>query len=246
MRALQVVRALGPIDVQSVRRDSLWRWMLLLPLLLGAAVRWVIPDVMSRIGALIQLELLPYYPAVASFALLLITPIMVGALIGFLLLDQRDDLSLAALQVTPLPMRSYLAYRLTVPMLLSFGLTVGALPLAGMAAAGVVPVLLAALAATPLAPIYALALASLAANKVQGFALMKAFGAWYLIPVIAYFVPAPWQWAFGIMPHFWPAQLYWLAQAGEPLYWLALPIGLAYQAVLLAVLMRRFDMVMHR
>ncbi len=243
---LQVVRALGPIDVKSVGRDSLLRWVLLLPLLLGAAVRWVLPDMVDRVGALIQIELLPYLPIVLSYALLLLTPIMAGVLVGFLLLDQRDDHTLTALQVTPLPMRNYLVYRLAAPMLISYVLTLGVFPLAGLMDAGLVPLLLAALVATPLAPIFALALAALAENKVQGFALMKALGVLYFPPLIAYFVPAPWQWAFGIMPNFWPAQLYWLAQAGDPYYWLSLPIGLAYQALLLVILVRRFNVVMHR
>ena len=246
MGAFQVVRAIGPIDVKSVRRDSLLRWVLLLPLLLAAAVRWLLPDMVGRVEALTRIELLPYLPIVLSYALLLLTPVMAGVLIGFLLLDQRDDHTLTALQVTPLPMNSYLAYRLAVPMLLSLVLTLGVFPLAGLMDAGLVPLLLAALVATPLAPIFALALASFAGNKVQGFALMKAGSVLYFPPLIAYFVSAPWQWAFGIMPNFWPAQLYWLAQAGEPHYWLALPIGLAYQALLLVVLVRRFNVVMHR
>ena len=47
MGPFQVVRAIGPIDVKSVRRDSLLRWVLLLPLLLAAAVRWVLPDMVG-------------------------------------------------------------------------------------------------------------------------------------------------------------------------------------------------------
>ncbi|MAG35251.1 MAG: hypothetical protein CL878_03240 [Dehalococcoidia bacterium] len=246
MGAFQVVRAIGPIDVKSVGRDSLLRWVLLLPLLLGAAVRWVLPDVVGSVGDLIQIELLSYLPIVLSYALLLLTPIMAGVLIGFLLLDQRDDHTLTAIQVTPLPMRNYLAYRLAVPMLLSLLLTLGVFPLAGLMDVGWVPLLLASLVATPLAPIFALTLAAFAENKVQGFALMKALGVLYFPPLIAYFVPAPWQWAFGIMPNFWPAQLYWLAQAGDPNYWISLPIGLAYQAILLVLLVRRFNVVMHR
>ena len=78
MDAFQVVRAIGPIDVKSVRRDSLLRWVLLLPLLLAAAVRWLLPDMVGRIEALTRIELLPYLPIVLSYALLLLAPIMAG------------------------------------------------------------------------------------------------------------------------------------------------------------------------
>ena len=43
MRALGVIRALGPIDLASVRRDSLLRWMFLMPVLLALALRFGVP-----------------------------------------------------------------------------------------------------------------------------------------------------------------------------------------------------------
>ena len=36
MRALAVIRALGPIDAKLIRRDSFLGWVLFLPLLLAA------------------------------------------------------------------------------------------------------------------------------------------------------------------------------------------------------------------
>lgn len=39
-----------------------------------------------------------------------------GVVTGFLLLDERDDRTLTALQVTPLPLRAYIFYRVTVPI----------------------------------------------------------------------------------------------------------------------------------
>jgi fluoroquinolone transport system permease protein len=43
--------------------------------------------------------------------LVVVMPALVGMVIGFLLLDQRDDQTLAALQVTPLTLNGYLIYR---------------------------------------------------------------------------------------------------------------------------------------
>ena len=42
---------------------------------------------------------------------------MVGTVVGFLLLDQRDDQTMTALLVTPLSLGDYLRYRMTLPML---------------------------------------------------------------------------------------------------------------------------------
>lgn len=246
MRAVQVLRSLGPIDARSVVRDSLLRWALVLPLLGALVVRWLLPLMLARMGEAVQADLLSSYAPLAGAVLLLLAPMMAGMVVGFLLLDQRDDGSLRALQVTPLPLSSYLVYRLAAPMLLSLVLTLAMFPLAGFMALSAGALLLAALAAAPLAPLLALGLAVVAENKVQGFALLKASGLPLVVPLAAYFVQGPWQLAFGIVPTYWPSRLYWALLQGEPQSWLYLGAGLAYQALLLWLLLRRFETVMHR
>lgn len=49
----------------------------------------------------------------------LTAPDLVGMVIGFLLLDERDTQTLDALRVTPLSMRRYLAYRISAPLLIA-------------------------------------------------------------------------------------------------------------------------------
>lgn len=69
---------------------------------------------------------------------------------------------------------------------------------------------------------------------------MKALGVLLLPPLMAYFVPPPWQWIFGLVPLYWPVKLFWLLHANEPGYLFYLVIGLLYQFLLLLVLLRRF------
>jgi fluoroquinolone transport system permease protein len=202
--------------------------------------------VLGRLEPLVGAGLRGLYPAIMSCALLLIAPIMSGAIIGFLLLDQRDDRTLIALQVTPLPLDVYLAYRLAAPILVSLIMTLVAFPIAGLAGMGMLRVALAAMAAAPLAPLTALALAVFAENKVQGLALMKAANILLIAPLAASFISPPWQWAFAIAPTFWPARLLLALQGGEPHAWLLLAGGLAYQGVLLMALLRRFRRVMYQ
>jgi fluoroquinolone transport system permease protein len=100
---------------------------------------------------------------------LLITPLLTGMVIGFQLLDQRDDGVLDALRGTSPRLRGYLAHKLTLPVLVGIGLTMITFPLAGLNAGGLGALLLAALAIAPHGPLFALFLAGFAANKVQGF-----------------------------------------------------------------------------
>ena len=241
-----VLWALGPIDLKSVRRDSLLRWMFFMPLLLALLVRVGVPPLAAWLDERFDIELGPYFPLIASI-LVMNTPMIYGMVIGFLLLDQKDDQTLTALQVTPLTAGGYLAYRMGIPLLLSIATNLLVLPLSGVATIGLDRQLLAAVGAAPLAPGFALFLAAFANNKVQGFALTKAAqGVITWPPLIAYFVHSNWQWAFGLCPAYWQVKLYWELDAQGTAVWPVFLIGIAYLSVLIVLLLRRFDRVMHR
>jgi fluoroquinolone transport system permease protein len=220
--------------------------MVLVPLLFALAMRFIMPPLFDYLGAFLQIDLEPYFLPIVGFILAMLTPALVGVVIGFLLLDERDDRTLSALQVTPLPLGGYLAYRLLIPVGLSVLLTVIVFPLAGLNQVGFWDLLAVALAGAPYAPIFALFLATFAQNKVQGFALQKASGVIGLPPVLAYFVSMPWQLAFGIAPTYWPAKVWWLALEGDPGVWLAALVGVVYQSLLVVLLLRRFNRIIHR
>ena len=246
MRVLSILQALGPIDAKNVRRDELLRWIMAAPIAMAMLIRWILPIVVARLEGILQLDLMTYYEPITAYMIILLTPYLAGLVIGFLLLDQRDDGTLTALQVTPLSLNGYLVYRLTMPMLVSIVMTMVAAPLSGVVNIGFVPLVLTAVCAAPFAPIFALLLASLAENKVQGFALTKVAGVLLIPPLIAYFISAPWQIVFGIVPTYWPAMTLWSAQAGDPIFWFYWSAGLVYQIFLLALLTRRFNHIMQR
>ncbi len=245
MNAIQALKTLGPIDGKNVRRDSLLRWMVFLPLFVGVVVRLGAPILTPRVIAQFQFDPTPYYDLLLAM-LLMMTPVIFGSVVGFLLLDQRDDQTLVALQVTPLSLNGYLAYRIAVPIVFCVLITMIVIPLTGLVPVNLFSLFLVALAAAPLAPILALFFAAFAQNKVQGFALMKGMGVLMLPPVIAYFVHADWQLVFGLAPTYWPAKLLWSLQAGEPNAWIYFVVGLVYQAVLLIDMLGHFNKAMHR
>lgn len=248
MRAAQAIRGLAPIDVKSVARDSMLRWLLVLPLLIALLMRWGVPPVTARLDERFAFALEPYYALIASFMAIL-APMLVGIVIGFLLLDQRDDGTLAALRVTPVSLNGFLVYRIATPLVVSVALTMVVVPITRLVEIHPLALFLVAVVASPLGPLFALFLASFANNKVQGFALMKAASILNWPPVIAYFLPSGWQWATGIVPTYWPAKLFWVLEAGEAgevgwLGWMPyLVVGIAYQALLVALLLRRFNRI---
>jgi len=246
MRTLAAWNALGAIDLRNVARDPMLRWVLILTPAFGLLFRYAMPAIATALEQRMGFDLVPYYPLLMSFLPLMVAG-MLGAVVGFLLLDQRDDQTLAALLVTPLSLGDYLRYRMLVMLTLCVVFAWITVPLAGLTETTWLQLVVTAIVAAPLAPIYALFLASVASNKVQGFALAKAIGIVIAPCILAYFVIGPWQNAFGVVPHYWPMKVFWLFDAGATGAALAhAAAGLAWQGVLLVVLMRRFSRIVRR
>ena len=143
-------------------------------------------------------DLTPYHPLVMG-GYLMTAPGMVGMVIGFLFLDERDARTLTALRTTPFSMRQYLAYRVALPLLLGTASTLIGYPLTGLTPLALSSLLPIAIVAGFWAPTLALVLAIAAPNKVAGFAVVKVNSV-NLLPVVAYFVPRPLQFVAGILP----------------------------------------------
>ncbi len=247
MKALAVLRALGPIDLRSIRRDSFLVWIIPVPLLLGLLLRWAVPEITAWLIRAYGFDFTPYHGLLVSYVTLLLVPVTVGQLVGFLLLDERDDDTLRALLVTPLPLTGYLLYRISVPLLLCTVMGLLAIPLTGLVDMPWRDLLPIFAVATLEAPIVTLLVACVARNKVQGLALAKVISSVQMLPVLAYFLDPPWQYAAALMPNYWVAKAFWLAEAGATsASWLLVAGGLAYHLLLLWLLLRWFRRVVYR
>ena len=237
------LRALAVADLRSVNRDTLTKFMLIYPWFLGLVVRWLVPVVTEGLAVLYDIR--PHYLLIAGLFGFLMGPVLIGATIGFLVLDERDARTLAALQVTPLSMNRYLAYRLAGPLFLSLLAVYVSVPLMGLVEMAPWQLTLPAVMAALTAPLFTLLEASFAHNKVQGLAVMKATGVFLVAPAAAWFTPEPWQWLFGLLPTYWPVKVFWVLAAGEPVG-LPLLLGFGVYLVYLALLLRRFNRVIYQ
>ena len=240
MKAIQIVRALGPIDWKSVQRESLQAWMLTLPFLILALLRFAVPAVTEWLLREFQFDLVPYHALMVSYFVVLFVPMVLGQVLGFLLIDEREADTLTALFVTPLSVTGYLAYRIGLPVLLSMALALALLPAAGLVSLPWRQVLPVAFIAALEAPMIALFLASVARNKVQGFALGKVMGSLQLIPIAVFFVDPPLQYLAGLLPTYWPVKAFWVAHQGGDGFALWVALGLAVHVGVLALLGRWF------
>ena len=234
------LRAFGVNDLKSIKRDSLLVYMLIIPPIMVLAVRLVLPWLTNRVSESFGFDLVPYYPVLLSFFFVLQLPLVFGLLVGLLILDERDDDTLTALRVTPISTTGYTLYRVGAAALLSTTYIILALPLTGLILPGLMPAVIPiAVLSGLLAPLFGLLLATLASNKVEGLALMKALGIFLLGPLAAYFIGSDWQLLMGILPTYWPAKAFWVASAGGN-YVPYLLVGLVYNLILLTLLLQRF------
>ncbi len=245
MKGTAVFKALGPVDLRNVARDEMLRWMVFIPLLIALVVRYGWPLLVTQLQANFQFDLEPYRVMIMSY-LVIGAPVVFGVVIGFLLLDERDEGSLIALQVTPLSLTNYLVYRLGLPVILTVILLLVSLPLAGISNFTFGELLLLALVTAPLAPMLALFLAAFASNKIQGFALMKGGGILFILPFAAYFLDDRWQWVFGLFPTYWAPKLYWMISEGVSGIWLMVLVGVVNQLIWIYLLGRRFNHILHQ
>ena len=213
MRAA-TLRALVYADSRLLWRDPLLGWVLLMPLGLAVLLRVLVPRAGGALLTATGFNLEPYYPLITG-GYLMTAPGIAGMVIGFLLLDERDARTLAALRVTPLSMQRYLAYRVTLPLLFGTASTLVGYPLIGTTPLPLTALLAIASVAGLSAPLLALVLATAAPNKVAGFAAVKVLNSLNLLPVAAFFVPVPLQYVAGVLPAYWPMRALWSAAVGE-------------------------------
>jgi len=247
---VSLLRTLGRNDLRLVLRDRMLAVLLAAAFGMGLGCRYALPAIDASLAASGVMPSFPggmrfseTYPLFVAFIAFWQGALMPGTVFGFLLLDEKEDDTLTAMRVTPVPLQSYLLYRAGIPAVLAFIFALALLPLIGL---GPIPWwqhLPLAVSASLVAPITALMLAMFASDKVQGLALTKVGGVSGLLILVGWFVPEPGQWALGIFPPLLTAKAYWLAREGQPLWWLPCAAAIATQLILLRWVLRRFRRV---
>lgn len=208
-----LVRALAMGDVRRVARDQFLVGCFVYVLLLASGLRLAFPSVVAVVLERFGTNLQPYQPLVASYVAISAGALISGVIGAFLLLESKEDGTLMAVLVSPLPLGRYLwwesllVYAVAVPVILLTAVIVGGAPRA--------PVLVAAaLVAGGVAPLVMLAVTARVKDKVEAFAALKIVGFLGFIPTSMWFVPESWRWLGFVLPTYGPLQAWWSASIG--------------------------------
>ncbi len=207
---------------------------------ISVAMRWVIPWVTPGIEGRWGFDLTPYYALLVSHIVVQLAPILVGILGAFLLLESREDRTIKALLVSPLPLSTYLWWLGCAMVLTSAMLTVVEGLIIGLGLPSPPALVAIGLVGALTAPLVALAVAGLASNKTEAFAYLKIIGVVPLLLSGTYFLAEPLQWLGAVYPPYWAVKAYWVAEAGGPGWGLWLSGGCLVCSIWIAWSVRLF------
>ncbi|CRZ16056.1 ABC transporter permease [Mycolicibacterium neworleansense] len=237
----RALAAFGRNDIRGTYRDPLLVMVVLAPVIWTSGVAILTPKVTEMLAQRYNFDLVPYYPLVLTAFLLLTSIIIAGGLGAFLMLDEVDAGTMAALRVTPVPMSTFFAYRAGTVMAVTTVYVIATLSFSGLLEPGLTGALIPiGLVAGLSAVVTLLLIIALAGNKIQGIAMLRALGMLIAgLPCLPWFIDSPWNLAFGVLPPYWAAKAFWVASA-HGAWWPYLAGGLLYNVAIAWPLFRRF------
>jgi hypothetical protein len=225
-------------DYKLLKGDPMLMLSMAVPFILWALMQFLFPWIIEIVLVQWNFDLSPYYRQAGTFFLMLI-PMMMGMVYGFILLDERDGGIITAISVTPTGKMGYLKLRLGIPLVLSFvAILLFQILLDLTGTLNLAELLLISVIISSQSLILLLFLGAFADNKVMGLAISKGFGILLLGPMLDYILPPPFNYSGAFSPMFWASRTV-LAETNIS-FWLYAAITIVFQTLLLWILFIKF------
>jgi len=210
-------------EMKNLIKDLMNLFMLIYPFLMLFICGYLLPAIVARTseaGSNSQAVTM----LIAFVLTLSIGGFMMGAMLGFALLDNRDENILLNIAVSPVTVSGYATFKIIYTYILAvvsnlvmvgglkliasdaYTVTYGGVQIGLLDALNFGYILIFSLVSALIVPFVAMILAAVAKNKIEGFALVKGGGLIVMLPMLILldtFQDAK-QYIFGIFPNFWP------------------------------------------
>lgn len=193
---------LSSSDLRNIARDPTLLGVLVMSVLL-IALFLIFEDRMN--DAVLTTFSLPDFSKYIAPIVLVMPAYLIGWIIGFLILEERDEGPLLALDVTPLGKQGIAIYRASFTFFLALTLSSFAIPFLLPDITFLLALALVFLTALQ-AAIISFAIPALANNKVQGLALTKAMNLFAMAPLLA-LIASPFRYIASFIPAFWVGEI---------------------------------------
>jgi len=227
-------------DLRLVARDPLLAIMPFAPFLAAAALRFALPLLSGFVEFATGFRIMDY-ASMARIVITLFPGMFFGMVSGFLLLDDRDDGVSMYWGATPVGRTGYIAARLGLFSSMAFAAGLAAAGISGFGIAGLISDIGVAGIGALQVPFFSLFPAAIAANKVEGLALLKAMSALDMAPLAVY-LKLPLRLVAWPFPQYWAAE-FSFGQHASPFGALSLGIftSILWIAFLAAKYRKRID-----
>lgn len=251
-------------ELKNVLKDKMSFFMLVYPLLMLFITGFLVPEVLSRT------ETNPMAMSYTSVVLILINitigAMMGGFLLGFALIENKDERTINSIAVTPASIKGYIAFKSVYATIISFignmvilfGLLLiakdkllvfdGANLVSAFRDIKAYHIIAISFTTSLLTPALAMVMASFAKNKVEAFVFVKAGGMVLMLPILMTlnFFDGATQYILSFLPHFWCAKAAYNVvslntNSANLSFWLYNLIGAVYAISIALIAARSFN-----
>jgi len=185
-------------DFRSIFRDDFLKYFFLaVPLLFILILVVAIPILMKEFPVISD-----YTHIILSFFALEL-PMIIGFVISFMMLDEKDYRVFTVLRVMPVSLFQFLFYRLFFAVFFTFLFVFIMLYFNNLHHIPVDVILLNSLIFALITPVVVLLEVTYASNKVTGFTIFKGLNFILMLPVVSFFVNSEWNRVIGVIPTYW-------------------------------------------
>ncbi len=215
-------------------------FILISPAIIAIAFNFIIPFADNILAAELGFQLSEHYLFIMAFIIMLV-PMMYGMMIGFIILEERDENILSYLFVTPLSKTEYILYRTGLAMIMSTGFNIFILYFLDIVEVRLLWSLPVLILSTLNAILLVLIILVFAENKVEGFAVTKGAGVLFVAPLIGYLFKSNWRYLAGILPPYWISEGFLSIYDNQSTYVIYLLAGLIVYSIWIYLLSKRFS-----
>ncbi len=194
------------IGLKQISKDGMLLVLLPAPILVGLVFKFAVPYANGILEDQISFSLSPWYGIVDGM-LVCLTPMFAAMVSAFLLLEERDEGISSFYQITPAGGYSYLVARIGIPIIWAFAITILATGIFRISGISVITVLSSSFLSALTGISLAMIVVSLAGNRVEGLAVSKLMGLFFLGLIAVWFIPAPYSYLSAFLPSFWIGKL---------------------------------------
>lgn len=185
-------------ELKKWLRDPMMIFLIAYPIILALIVRLGVPFTEDKF----HFSLAPYYHIIIA-AVMLLTAAVTGGVIGFSILDDRDDKVLYAIDVSPVSFNTFMGIKFFMSFILTYISCIVAILIIDIGEIPLYALLLVTATISLFSSVSAMFVNFFATNKVEGFAMMKAGAMIIIFTIVSMFFTDYKEFFFGFEPNFW-------------------------------------------